>query len=135
MCIRDRYQNVRENLETKVKSYQTKIVKSKELADDLENKIAQKSELIRRLEVKLKEKEDELHQFQKEYQILFQQLECMPENNMKQLEELNEQHIITAAMIDQVKNEIYEVEKCVISRTRELESIYLPVVPSKCAMV
>lgn len=126
---------MRENLETKVKSYQTKIVKSKELADDLENKIAQKSELIRRLEVKLKEKEDELHQFQKEYQILFQQLECVPENNMKQLEELKEQHIITAAMIDQVKNEIYEVEKCVVSRTRELENIYLPVVSSKYAMV
>lgn len=114
-----------------MKSYQSKIVKSKELTDDLENKIVQKLESIRRLEAKLKEKEDELHQFQKEYQILFQQLECIPENNIKQLEELNEHHIITAAMIDQFKNEVYEVEKLVIVRTRELENMYLPVVSSK----
>lgn len=106
-------------------------MKSKELTDDLENKISQKLELIRRLEAKLKEKEDEMNQFQKEYQVLLQQLECIPETNIKQLEELSEQHIITAAMIDQVKNEIYEVEKLVISRTRELENIYLPVVSSE----
>lgn len=118
-------------METKVTSLQNKIVKLKELTDDSETKSAQQSESIRRLEAKLKKKEDESHQLRKENQILLQQLECIPESNPKQFEELSERHIIFEAMFDQVKNEIYEVERLVISRTRELENKYLPVVASK----
>lgn len=124
-------QQLKDSLETKLKFNSDTISKLRELNEDLENASIKKSNEIKKLEEKLKEGETELLQCQNDYHILVQQLENMPDGDIKQLEELSEQHVISSALIEQMKNELFEVEKLVTSRTRELENTYLSVVSSQ----
>lgn len=117
----------KDTFETRLKAADGRVWQLRERNQDLEVKLAQKSELADQLEQKLKEKEEELLHHQRDYQNLLHQLEDLPDGDSKQFEELNEQHVASAALIEQMKKELLEVEKLVIGRTRELENSYVVV--------
>lgn len=68
---------------------------------------------------------------QHEYEGIRQELDSLQDNGTKQLDMLHEQHEISSAMIKQMKNQLLEVEKTVMSRTRELENNYVTINSSK----
>ncbi len=124
-------QNIKESLQTKLKASNSQISKLTKSNEDLESEIEKKSKQEKILDAKLKEKDSQHQRDIHDLQMFIEQLKNVPEGNMKQFEELNEQHVISSAMIEQIKGEIFEVEKLVIGRTRELENTYLLVSSSE----
>ncbi|XP_065220407.1 putative leucine-rich repeat-containing protein DDB_G0290503 [Planococcus citri] len=120
-------------LEENLNKAEVKISEFRESNADLELKLAQKSVLAENASVELNEVKEQLAQIQQDYQSVRLELDSLQDNGSKQLDYLQEQHEISSAMIRQMKNQLMEVEKMVMCRTRELENNYVTVSSSTVA--
>lgn len=118
-------------LEQNLNSVNEKVWTLRDRNRELEQKLAQKSELAENTLIELKEVKEQLAQVQQDYQNVRQELDSLQENDSKQLDYLQEQHEISSAMVKQMKNQLIDVEKMLMFRTRELENNYVTVSSSE----